>query len=79
MKAWVSCCKRNGEQWKYYRLMLEEPEWIEEPEWVRGGYWHGYGMSICARQTEHFLKGETPAPGEVLELKVSPGETFIME
>jgi len=77
-KAYLSCARLIGPYGSRYHLHTAPPDWRTSESETGGGLWSSAGMvPLCKSAVERVLGDRTPAVGELLELPVRPGKTWI--
>ena len=77
MKVYLSCARNSGRVTRYH-LHMKSPAWMPSEGEHDGGLWWSQGMHfLCESAVEGVFGDQAPAPGELLELDVQPGQTWV--
>ena len=78
MKVYLSCTRFGRDDWTGYHLHVESPKWKPDSSASGGGLWWSRGMYLFCEDAIKMLFGDqTPAVGELLELDIRPGKTWV--
>jgi hypothetical protein len=79
MKVYLSCASYVSGYTRYH-LHTKSPDWVPRDGEKGGGRWVSPEEFVfCAHDLWRLFGDQTPAVGELLELDVRPGKTWVWE